>query len=162
MTFVMRSVELRRERGWSQRHLAMVAAVSERTVQRLEKGLAISGESLLAIASALDSACNDLSAQPQAMFPVDGATVIALLRRERRAAVGVALAPDLQLADDVVARVRKTFTARRPASITRLVDDLQTTGVRVLAAEVQAKGGRALGFMLAPRTGTYTAVWRVA
>jgi len=44
----------REERGWTQSHLAEVAGLSVRTVQRLEKEGAASKETLLAIASVLE------------------------------------------------------------------------------------------------------------
>ena len=47
-------VALRTERAWSQQHLADAARVSLRTVQRAERGQAVAGETLLALAAALD------------------------------------------------------------------------------------------------------------
>ncbi len=47
-------VALRTERAWSQQHLADAAGVSLRTVQRAERGQAVAGETLLALAAALD------------------------------------------------------------------------------------------------------------
>jgi transcriptional regulator with XRE-family HTH domain len=54
---------LRIERAWTQAHLAAVARISERTVNRLEKGHCYSFESLLAIASALDVDVRDLTGE---------------------------------------------------------------------------------------------------
>lgn len=44
----------REERGWSQEHLAAVAGIGLRTVQRIEKGEKASRESLTALAAAFD------------------------------------------------------------------------------------------------------------
>ena len=50
----------RRQRGWSQSHLAQAAGISERTIQRLEQGAACSGETLMALAAALECSTENL------------------------------------------------------------------------------------------------------
>ena len=50
----------RNRRGWTQQHLADVADLSLRTVQRIESSGSCSPESLLALASALEIQCVDL------------------------------------------------------------------------------------------------------
>ncbi|CAN7194842.1 helix-turn-helix transcriptional regulator [Pseudoxanthomonas sp. LjRoot143] len=45
---------LREQRAWSQEHLATVAGVSTRTLQRIEAGSAASKETCLALAAALE------------------------------------------------------------------------------------------------------------
>ena len=51
----------RDERAWSQEHLADVAGVGVRTVQRIEKGEGASRESLMALAAAFDVNVIDLT-----------------------------------------------------------------------------------------------------
>ncbi len=59
------NIKVRRERkGWTQAHLADAARVNERTVQRAEKGAGIAKDSLLDIASALDSSVEELRFDP--------------------------------------------------------------------------------------------------
>jgi transcriptional regulator with XRE-family HTH domain len=53
---------LREQRAWSQEHLAAVAGLSTRTLQRIEAGAAASKETCLALAAALEVAVDDLSA----------------------------------------------------------------------------------------------------
>ena len=52
---------LREQRAWSQEHLAAVAGLSTRTLQRIESGAAASQETCLALAAALEVAVDDLS-----------------------------------------------------------------------------------------------------
>jgi transcriptional regulator with XRE-family HTH domain len=59
---------LREQRAWSQEHLATVAGLSTRTLQRIEAGSAASQETCLALAAALDVAVDELAGTP----PVDG------------------------------------------------------------------------------------------
>lgn len=54
--------KLRDARAWSQEHLASVAGLSVRTVQRIEAEGSASAESRLALAAALDVAPGDLCA----------------------------------------------------------------------------------------------------
>lgn len=58
---------LRDARAWSQEHLASVAGLSVRTVQRIEADGSASAESRLALAAALDVAPGDLC--PPALTP---------------------------------------------------------------------------------------------
>lgn len=51
----------RRSRGWSQDQLSRAAGLNLRTVQRVERGSACSGETLQALASALDLPVSQLS-----------------------------------------------------------------------------------------------------
>ncbi|PPJ44205.1 XRE family transcriptional regulator [Pseudoxanthomonas sp. KAs_5_3] len=53
---------LREQRAWSQEHLATVAGLSTRTLQRIESGAGASHDTCLALASALDVAVSDLTA----------------------------------------------------------------------------------------------------
>jgi transcriptional regulator with XRE-family HTH domain len=73
-----RIVALRIERGWSQEHLAEVAGVSLRTVQRAEGSRALSGENVQAIASAFTMGPEDILARPSA--PAPGPKVVILPR----------------------------------------------------------------------------------
>ncbi|WP_225589228.1 helix-turn-helix transcriptional regulator [Pseudoxanthomonas sp. PXM01] len=52
---------LREQRAWSQEHLATVAGVSTRTLQRIEAGAAASKETCLALAAALEVAIGELA-----------------------------------------------------------------------------------------------------
>ncbi|WP_457651449.1 helix-turn-helix domain-containing protein [Rhodocaloribacter sp.] len=56
---------LRKERAWSQAHLAEAAGVSVRTVQRLERRGQCSDETLLAVAAALDVEVQALTRAPE-------------------------------------------------------------------------------------------------
>lgn len=75
---------LREARGWSQEHLATVAGLSPRTVQRLEAEGKASHESRMAVAAALDIDPKQLagietvpaSAPASAVSPVDRAKII--------------------------------------------------------------------------------------
>ncbi|WP_198147245.1 helix-turn-helix domain-containing protein [Pseudoxanthomonas mexicana] len=51
---------LREQRAWSQEHLASVAGLSARTLQRIEAGSAATQETCLALAAALDVPVADL------------------------------------------------------------------------------------------------------
>jgi class 3 adenylate cyclase len=51
---------LRKNRCWTQEHLAHAAGINARTVQRVEDGRGVSGDTLLAIASAFDVSPADL------------------------------------------------------------------------------------------------------
>lgn len=62
----MRITALRRERGWTQEHLAETSGIAVRTVQRLEAGKEASLETLGAIARALDVPVRDLFAAEEA------------------------------------------------------------------------------------------------
>jgi transcriptional regulator with XRE-family HTH domain len=53
------------ERAWSQGHLAIVARVSLRTIQRLEKDGATSFETLMAVAGAFDLDVKQLNPTPR-------------------------------------------------------------------------------------------------
>jgi len=55
---------LRKTRGWTQEHLAEVAGLSVRTVQRIEAGYPASPESLMALAAALDLSVEELCDGP--------------------------------------------------------------------------------------------------
>jgi transcriptional regulator with XRE-family HTH domain len=58
------NIKVRREqKGWTQMHLAEAAALTERTVQRAERG-DVGKESLISIASALDSSVEELRFDP--------------------------------------------------------------------------------------------------
>lgn len=52
---------LREQRAWSQEHLATVAGVSTRTLQRIEAGSAATQETCLALAAALEVAVDELT-----------------------------------------------------------------------------------------------------
>jgi transcriptional regulator with XRE-family HTH domain len=52
---------LREQRAWSQEHLAMVAGLSTRTLQRIEAGSAATQETCLALAAALEVTVDDLT-----------------------------------------------------------------------------------------------------
>lgn len=51
---------LREQRAWSQEHLASIAGLSARTLQRIEAGSAATQETCLALAAALDVPVADL------------------------------------------------------------------------------------------------------
>ncbi|MBX9609186.1 MAG: helix-turn-helix domain-containing protein [Gammaproteobacteria bacterium] len=57
---------LRAERGWSQDHLAFVAGVNIRTIQRLEKDGSARHETLMAVAQAFGMEVKQLSSPPPA------------------------------------------------------------------------------------------------
>ncbi|TDS77571.1 helix-turn-helix domain-containing protein [Amnibacterium kyonggiense] len=90
----MRIAALRRERGWTQEHLASVSGVGVRTVQRLEAGEDGSLETLRRVAAALEVPVPELfaaSASPgdsgeieATTVPVGPAEVTASARAERR------------------------------------------------------------------------------
>ena len=159
----MRSTrDQRRARGWTQRHLADAAGVHERTVQRLEAGLPISGESRMAIAAALDIDTNALvEPRKRTMFPVDAATLRALLVRNN-GAVGVGVAEDVcALPPAFVASVERALRSRTSSSssIGRLLKRVGARRLRLLAAELDVGG---VGVMLAPLDGTYSAIFRTS
>ncbi|MBD9479506.1 helix-turn-helix transcriptional regulator [Pseudoxanthomonas sp. PXM02] len=52
---------LREQRAWSQEHLATVAGLSTRTLQRIEAGSAATQETCLALAAALNVTVDDLT-----------------------------------------------------------------------------------------------------
>jgi transcriptional regulator with XRE-family HTH domain len=52
----------RTAKGWSQEHLAQAAGIHEKTIRRAEAGERVSGETRLAIASALDVRAEALAA----------------------------------------------------------------------------------------------------
>ena len=52
--------EIRKARGWSQEHLAQVAGLTSRTIQRVEKDENCGSEALMAIASAFEVDVKDL------------------------------------------------------------------------------------------------------
>jgi transcriptional regulator with XRE-family HTH domain len=52
---------LREQRAWSQEHLASVAGLSARTLQRIEAGSAATQETCLALAAALDVTVDELT-----------------------------------------------------------------------------------------------------
>ena len=85
---------LREERAWSQEHLATVAGLSARTVQRLEADGNASLESKMAIAAAFDVEPARLTPEVEPL-PADGpsanATGVALLRTQSLDAVRIAL-----------------------------------------------------------------------
>lgn len=56
----------RDDRCWSQEHLAEVAGVSPRTIQRLENGDSVSRETVLALAAAFDVPASALAADVEA------------------------------------------------------------------------------------------------
>jgi transcriptional regulator with XRE-family HTH domain len=56
--------KLREEKSWSQEHLATVAGVSHRTVQRVESDGSASLETRMALASALGVSAADLGPKP--------------------------------------------------------------------------------------------------
>lgn len=85
---------LRTERGWSQEHLAEVAGVSLRTIQRAEDSRPLSGENVQAIASAFTMGPEDILARPTASAP--GARVVILPRiRSGKALCDVAAQADV-------------------------------------------------------------------
>lgn len=53
--------QLREDRHWSQEHLAELAGIGVRTVQRIENGEKASNESLMALAAAFNIATSDLT-----------------------------------------------------------------------------------------------------
>lgn len=53
--------KLREERAWTQEHLALVAGLSLRTIQRIERDGNVSSDSRLALAAALEVGVSDLS-----------------------------------------------------------------------------------------------------
>jgi transcriptional regulator with XRE-family HTH domain len=53
---------MRTDKGWSQEHLAAVAGVTPRTVQRVEAGQRVSPETRMAIAAALEVSAESLTA----------------------------------------------------------------------------------------------------
>lgn len=55
---------LREEKSWSQEHLATVAGISHRTIQRVESDGTASLETRMALASALAVSASDLSPKP--------------------------------------------------------------------------------------------------
>lgn len=57
---------LREQRAWSQEHLAMVAGLSTRTLQRIESGAAASKETCLALAAALEVTVGELAGDASA------------------------------------------------------------------------------------------------
>jgi transcriptional regulator with XRE-family HTH domain len=56
---------LRDQRAWSQEHLAAVAGLSTRTLQRIEAGATASHDTCLALASALEVPVGALSVAPE-------------------------------------------------------------------------------------------------
>lgn len=58
---------LRRERGWTQQHLADACEVSLRTIQRVEKDGKIAAETLHAICAVLETTPKGLSQVPDIM-----------------------------------------------------------------------------------------------
>ena len=56
---------LREQRAWSQEHLATVAGLSTRTLQRIEAGAAASQETCMALAAALDVPVRLITGTPQ-------------------------------------------------------------------------------------------------
>jgi transcriptional regulator with XRE-family HTH domain len=65
---------LREQRAWSQEHLATVAGLSTRTLQRIESGAGASHDTCLALASALDVAIGDLAADAGVVPATSGET----------------------------------------------------------------------------------------
>ncbi len=63
--------KLREGRGWSQEHLADIASLSVRTVQRIESGNKTSLESLMSLASALET---DVAVLKQEITVIDKTT----------------------------------------------------------------------------------------
>jgi transcriptional regulator with XRE-family HTH domain len=63
--------QCREQRGWTQNHLAEVADLSLRTVQRIEATGVASNESAMALASALDLKLSDLMLQRDAQLPIN-------------------------------------------------------------------------------------------
>ena len=61
---------LREEKSWSQEHLATVAGISHRTVQRVESDGTASLETRMALAAALGVSAADLSFMPRAPLPL--------------------------------------------------------------------------------------------
>lgn len=61
--------QCREQRGWTQNHLAEVADLSLRTVQRIESTGVASNESTMALASALDVKLSDLLLQSDSQLP---------------------------------------------------------------------------------------------
>ena len=55
---------LREQRAWTQEHLAHVAGITARTVQRIEQGDPASADSLMGLAQALDVSLDDLRRSP--------------------------------------------------------------------------------------------------
>jgi len=63
---------MREQRAWSQEHLAAVAGLSTRTLQRIEAGAGASHDTCLALAAALDVAVGDLAADGSAAPATSG------------------------------------------------------------------------------------------
>lgn len=70
--------QLRQQRGWSQEHLASVAGLSARTVQRLEADGRGSGETGMAIAAAFELHLDQLTEDPPAPTPA-GSDLLTIL-----------------------------------------------------------------------------------
>ena len=71
---------LREARGWSQEHLAEVAGISLRTVQRMEAGRPISADAFQAVASAFDTEVSELLAKPASRAPIANVTILPRVR----------------------------------------------------------------------------------
>jgi transcriptional regulator with XRE-family HTH domain len=67
---IQRLLGLREARGWSQEHLAEVAGISLRTVQRMEAGRPVSANAFQAVSSAFDTQVSELLAKPSAKNPI--------------------------------------------------------------------------------------------
>lgn len=80
---------LREEKSWSQEHLATVAGVSHRTVQRVESDGTASLETRMALASALGVAASNLGPKP-ARAPMTLGTKIGFACGVAGAATGMA------------------------------------------------------------------------
>lgn len=72
---------LREQRAWSQEHLATVAWLSTRTLQRIEAGAAASQETCLALAAALDVGVEELTGDARKSANPPTATADALASR---------------------------------------------------------------------------------
>lgn len=60
----------RKKRCWTQEHLAAVASLSVKTVQRMEMGYAVSAETVMAVATALDASPTSLAGDEPQTFVV--------------------------------------------------------------------------------------------
>jgi transcriptional regulator with XRE-family HTH domain len=81
---------LRRLKGWPQEHLAAVAGLNIRTVQRIENGRAAAFESLMALATALEV---DIASLPRAEAEQASRRAVITLPRSRLALAALACLP---------------------------------------------------------------------
>jgi transcriptional regulator with XRE-family HTH domain len=79
------NVKRHRERlAWTQEHLAAAAALSARTVQRIEEGGPVSADSLLGLAAAFNVSVDDLRRTPEEEAKLEATAAEALKQVEER------------------------------------------------------------------------------